>query len=188
MEMAYRIHESILSGVIDCRIKGRISGQLELVGSDQPIQLDLQGLPHPDLAGLILRFRNPHPKSALPDELHPVQHGRCGDLTASRKHPILDLPIKEAWELGIQGLPVPQHMANVLYLEWFSSENGRVVIEIPEAELEIEGPPTWRMTEDEIRGQQQDMLHSLEDFSDLLADSLEEDPPDPDADDDFYPF
>ncbi len=186
--MAYRIHNSIISGSIDCRKKGKITGELQIVDLDHVVQLDLQGLPNPDLAGLQLHFRNPDPTSPLPHDLHPLQQGRSGDITASRKNRILDVPIKEAWDLGIQGLPVPQHLANILYLEWFSPQNGRVVIEIPEAELEIEGPATWQMTQDEILGQQQDMLHSLENFTDLLSESLEEDPPDPEADDDFYPF
>ncbi|WFB37423.1 hypothetical protein P3T73_06575 [Kiritimatiellota bacterium B12222] len=188
--MATRIHNNVISGRIDCQTKGKITGELIIEGLDVPIKLELEGLPNPDLAGLQLHFRNPEPTIPLSQDLHPLQQGRSGDITASRKHPLLDVPIEDAWELGINGLHVPQRIANILYLEWFSEQNGRVVLEIAEAELEIGGPATWQMTQDEILGQQQDMLHSLEDFSDLLADSLEEDPPDPndEDDDDAYPF
>jgi len=185
--MAIRIHQNVISGNIDCRTKGRITGELILEGGNAPVKLDLEGLPNPDLAGLQLHFRNPHPTEPLSHGLHPIQTGRSGNLTASRKHSILDVPIEEAWELGIHDLPVPRHIANILYLEWFSKQNGRVVIEIADAELEIEGPATWQMTQDEILGQQQDTLHSLQDFTDLLSESLEKDPPELDDDDD-YPF
>jgi hypothetical protein len=175
--MAYRIHDSITSGELDFRIKGTITGHLDLVGTEVPIHLDLQGFPNPDLAGLLMRFQHPEANCPLPHPLHPNQEGRAGDLTASRKHPILDCPIEEAWDLGMLGLPVPEHMANVLYLEWFSPHNGRVVVEIPEAEIAIEGVPTWRMTAEEERQQQQNMSDALTEFMQLLEENFEEDPP-----------
>ncbi|MDF3131036.1 hypothetical protein P0Y35_17630 [Kiritimatiellaeota bacterium B1221] len=185
--MAQRLHHNIISGSIDCQTKGRITGELIFEGLDAPVKLELEGLPQPDLAGLRLHFRNPAPTTPLSLDLSLLQQGRSGDITASRKHHILDVPIEDAWDLGIHGLPVPRHIANILYLEWFSEQNGRVVIEIADAELEIEGPAAWTMTPDEILGQQHDTHHSLEDFTDLLSDSLEEDPLDPNEDDD-YPF
>ena len=42
----------------------------------------------------------------------------------------------------------PEHMANSLYLEWFSEANGRVVIESADYELTISAPE-WRMTPEE---------------------------------------
>jgi len=175
--MAYRIHNSITSGEFDFRVKGKITGHLDVLGSDVPVQVDLEGYPTSDLVGLLIRFQNPDADSPLPRPLHPVQQGRAGELTASRKHPILDCPIEEAWDLGMHGLPVPEHMANILYLEWFSDHNGRVVLEVPEAKIEIEGLPVWRMTPEEIRRQQPDMSEQLEDFMRLLEESFEVDPP-----------
>lgn len=51
--------------------------------------------------------------------------------------------------LGKQGLPFPEYWGNTLYLEWFSARNGRVEVEIGEAEIEIEGEPSWRMTDED---------------------------------------
>lgn len=65
----------------------------------------------------------------------------------------------------------------MLYLEWFSRTNGRVVVEIPEADIDIKGDPTWRMTEEETEQQQHDMLNALDQFMEMLDDSLEDDPP-----------
>lgn len=43
----------------------------------------------------------------------------------------------------------PEHMANSLYLEWYSKLNGRVVIESADYRLEI-SEPAWRFTADEL--------------------------------------
>lgn len=175
--MAYRIHESVTGGELDCREKGRVTGHLDLFGSDIPVCLDLRGFPNPDLAGVVLRFRNPKADQPLPYDLYPVQEGRTGDLTASRKNRILDCPLEEAMALAKQGLPFPEHWGNTLYLEWFSARNGRVVVEIGEAEIEIEGEPTWRMTDGEAERQQEEMFDALGDFMRLLEESMENDPP-----------
>jgi hypothetical protein len=178
--MPFRIHDSVKSGELDFRVKGTITGHLDQVGSDIPVHLDLKGFPNPDLAGVLIRFHHPQASRPVPRPLHPIQEGIAGDLTASRKHRILDCPIEEAWDLGRLGLPVPEHMGNILYLEWFSRHNGRVVVEIPEAEIEIDGTPTWRMTPGEERQQKVDLSQALTNFMRLLEGSLEENPPDED--------
>jgi hypothetical protein len=176
--MAFRIHESVRSGEIDCRIKGRVTGHLELVGQDIPLQLDLRGFPNADLAGLRMTFRNPGADTPIVQGPHPLQEGRTGDITASRKNRILDCPVEEAMSLGRLGLPFPEHWGNVLYLEWFSTRNGRVVVEIPEAEIHIEGEPAWRMTPQEEEQQQEEMFDALGNFMRLLEESLENLSPD----------
>lgn len=42
------------------------------------------------------------------------------------------------------GLPAPEHLANSLYIEWFSKLSGRVVIESTDFELHV-SPPEWRL-------------------------------------------
>lgn len=51
----------------------------------------------------------------------------------------------EAYLMKKRGEPVPEHMANCLYLEWFSEANGRVVIESTDYHLVISAPE-WRLT------------------------------------------
>ena len=79
------------------------------------------------------------------DALNPVQSGQIGDLTASRKVRVMEIPMPEAYLMKKRGEPVPEHMANCLYLEWFSEANGRVVIESTDYHLVISAPE-WRLT------------------------------------------
>jgi len=48
-----------------------------------------------------------------------------------------------------RGETPPEHMANSLYLEWFSERSGRVVIESADYRLQI-SEPAWRYTPEEI--------------------------------------
>lgn len=85
--MAWRIADYIERGEIDNRTRDRVRGQLWLHGVEQPIQLELAGNSHRDLAGQLLRFKNPK-SQALPPHLRGFaseQMGVVGDMTASRK-------------------------------------------------------------------------------------------------------
>ena len=148
--MAYRIHDSVVRGEIDNRVKGIVRGKIWLAGRNEPLELELAGNAWPDLAGCLLKFSNPKP-SPVPrdiDSLHPLQRGGIGDLTASRKVRVFDVPLKEALEMCGNGERPPEHMANSLYLEWFSEANGRVVIESADYETTISAPE-WRLTPEE---------------------------------------
>lgn len=79
-----------------------------------------------------------------------IQRGYIGDLTASRKVRVFDIPFEEAYSMIKRGEKPPEHMANSIYLEWFSEANGRVVIESTDFELEISAPE-WRMTAEDER-------------------------------------
>lgn len=145
--MAFRIHDSVVRGEIDNRVKGIVRGQIWVEGRAEPVVLELKGNAWPDLAGCLLTFINPLkriPHHAL-DSLNPRQDGQIGDMTASRKVRVMDIPMPEAYLMKKRGEFVPEHMANCLYLEWYSVQNGRVVIESTDYELEISAP-VWRMT------------------------------------------
>src|SRR2546425_6104981 len=145
--MAFRIHDSVVRGEIDNRVKGIVRGKIWVEGRAAPVILELTGNAHPDLAGCLLTFTNPLkriPHQHL-DSLNPVQRGSIGDLTASRKVRVMEIPMPEAYLMKKRGEHVPEHMANSLYLEWFSEQNGRVVIESADYELKI-SPPEWRLT------------------------------------------
>jgi hypothetical protein len=141
--MAFRIHESVVRGEIDNRIKGLVRGKIWLAGRAEPLTVELTGNPKKRLPDLDL------------DSLDSVQRGSIGDLTASRKVRVFDVPLAEADEMLRRGERPPEHMANCLYLEWFSEANGRVVIESTDYHIII-SPPEWRMTlaEDEERAKQ----------------------------------
>jgi len=145
--MAYRIEPFVERGELDNRVRGRVTGRLWLTGVPDPIRLDLTGNPHGDLAGRLLRFARTNPGTPGAS-LAPVQQGDAGDLTASRKCRVLDVPVEEALRMSRSGLRPPEHLANVLYLEWFSAANGRVVIEATDFELTV-SEPSWELGPDD---------------------------------------
>src|SRR6266566_9580035 len=149
--MALRIHQSVVRGEIDNRRSGRIDGWITLVGVERPLTLDLTGNCLRDLAGCVVRFENPHPL-ATGDEKNvpaPLQRGVAGEITASRKVRVLDVPLEEAMHLTRFGTQPPEHSANALYLEWFSEANGRVVIESSDYKIDV-SPAEWELSpEDE---------------------------------------
>ena len=85
--MAFRIHDSVARGDIDNREKGVVRGKIWLEARAAPVALELKDNAWPDLAGCLLTFTNPPQRIADPDldSLHPIQRGRIGDITASRK-------------------------------------------------------------------------------------------------------
>ncbi len=151
--MAFRIHDSIVRGEIDNRIKGIVRGRVWVVGRSEPILLKLLGNAQRDLAGCRLSFTNPAPPIPHPhlEALYPYQFGTIGDLTASRKVRVFDIPSNQALEMLRRGATPPHHMANGLYLEWFSHRNGRVVIESTDYQLTLSAPEWQLTTEEELQ-------------------------------------
>src|SRR5271170_5884477 len=99
--MAFRIHDSVVRGEIDNRRKGVVRGKIWVEGREEPVVLELRGNARPDLAGSLLTFINPQkpvPHPAL-DSLNPLQRGGIGDLTASRKVRVFDVPLQGAIEM-----------------------------------------------------------------------------------------
>ena len=145
--MAWRIHSSIVRGEIDNRERGRISGCIWLAGRSDSVTLDLAGNCLRDLAGCLIRFENPRAKVSAEEriDLASTQVGTAGDMTASRKVRVFDVPLEEAMRLTKAGETPPEHMANSLYIEWFSDANGRVVIESPDYALTVSAPE-WTLS------------------------------------------
>jgi len=172
--MAFRIHDSVVRGEIDNRVKGIVRGKIWVEGRPEPIILELKGNAWPDLAGSLLTFHNPHkriPHQHL-DSLHPQQKGSIGDLTASRKVRVFDIPLHEALEMIRSHQKPPEHMANSLYLEWFSQRNGRVVIESADYQLTI-SPPQWRMTPEEDEQRARQAAAGMDDFMAGLDEAID---------------
>jgi hypothetical protein len=173
--MAFRIHDSVVRGEIDNRAKGMVRGKIWLEGRAEPVVLELTGNAWPDLAGCRLTFTNPQKRLPdLPlDSLDPIQRGSIGDLTASRKVRVFDLPLEEAMALIRRQEKPAEHMANCLYLEWYSEANGRVVIESVDYELTISAPE-WRMTPEEDDQRARQAAAGMEGFMKKLTDAVEQ--------------
>src|SRR6266571_1780209 len=173
--MAFRIHDSVVRGEIDNRVKGIVRGKVWVEGRAEPVILELKGNAWPDLAGCLLTFTNPQeriPHGHL-DSLHPIQRGNIGDLTASRKVRVFDVPLEKALEMIRRKEKPAEHMANSLYLEWFSEANGRVVIESADYELTISAPE-WRMTPEEDAERAKQAAAGMDDFMRNLTEAIEE--------------
>jgi PAS domain-containing protein len=190
--MAWRIQDSVIRGEIDNRVKGRVRGKLWLDGLDEPVKLDLVGNACPDLAGCLLKFKNPAKTFRMrkQPQFNPLQRGKIGNLSASQKVRVFTIPDEEAFEMIDRGEKPPERVANALYLEWFSEGNGRVVIESADYELTISAPE-WRLTPDEEKQRASDAQVGWEMFSKQLNDALEKqkrDPKDPEAEWDEHDY
>jgi hypothetical protein len=172
--MAFRIHDSVVRGEIDNRIKGIVRGKIWLEGRTKPVTLELEGNAWPDLAGCLLKFTNPQKRVPHPDldSLHAIQSGTIGDITASRKVRVYDIPTEEAYMMCKRGEKPPEHLANSLYLEWFSETNGRVVIESADYLLDI-STPEWRMTPSENTERAKLAAEGMNKFMHRLTEAVE---------------
>jgi hypothetical protein len=173
--MAWRLHEHVLRGEIDNRMRGRVTGRIWLADVEEPLVLELLGDCHPDLAGCLLRFENPQPVAMTTKPPAWRQRGRAGDITAARKVRVFDIPFEEAYALIKAGGKPPEHMANALYLEWHSDLSGRVVIESSDYRLEV-SEPAWSFTEEELaertRAATEESSHAF--ATEIRADGTEE--------------
>jgi hypothetical protein len=150
--MALRIDSNVRSGALDFTVRGTVTGHLDVIGRDEPVRLRLQGLPWPDLAGHRLTF---HRAARVDDEpvhegFQSEQAGSVGDMTASRKVKIPDRPIEE-W-IRLPAAERQHTLGNCLYLEWFSTRNGRVVLESTDYELSLDPVAAWVMGPDDRPG------------------------------------
>ena len=107
------------------------------------------------------------------DSLHSTQRGSIGDLTASRKVRVFDVPLTEALEMIRRKEKPPEHLANSLYLEWYSEANGRVVIESADYELTISAPE-WRLTPEDEANRAKLAAEGMTDFMGKLTEAIEE--------------
>jgi len=174
LRVAFRIHNSVVRGEIDNRVKGIVRGKIWVAGRKKPVVLELQGNAWPDLAGCLLKFKNPLKRIAHQhlDSLNPNQTGQIGDITASRKVRVMEIPMPDAYLMKKRGEHVPEYMANSLYLEWFSVQNGRVVIESTDYELEISAPE-WRLTPEEDAERARLAASGMSWFMRKLTDAIE---------------
>jgi hypothetical protein len=167
--MAWRIEENIIRGEIDNRTAGRVYGKVWLAGRNDPLVLELTGNCHKDLAGCRLTFTNPAPKPDTRITLAVNQRGAVGDMTAARKVRVIEdfdyLAMK-------RGKKFPEHLANCLYLEWFSEANGRVVIESTAYEISV-GEPVWRLAPDEEIRQHEANADAMRSFMERAAGALD---------------
>jgi hypothetical protein len=171
--MAWRLADSIVRGEIDNRTRGRVKARIWLLGVDRPVTLSLSGNCLKDIAGCLLTFENPSPREGDHVNLHAVQEGSVGDMTASRKVRVASQPLKETHPNDPPEAP-GEHIGNCLYLEWFSNTNGRVVIETTNCRLRI-SEPSWAMSPSEDEHQLQANCDAIKEWVDHISSEHEPD-------------
>ncbi len=173
--MAFRIHDSVVRGEIDNRVKGLVRGKIWVHGRKEPVVLELKGNAWPDLAGCLLKFTNPSKPDPHPhlETLNPIQEGQIGDITASRKVRVFDIPLEEAYAMCKHGEKPPEHMANSVYLEWFSEQNGRVVVESADYQLDVSAPE-WQLTAEENEERARQAAEGMSWFMQKLSQAIEQ--------------
>lgn len=171
--MAWRIDEHVVRGEIDNRTRGRVTGRIWFADLNEPVTIELKGNAWHDVAGRRLEFVNPEPKPGLPASFARSQRGTIGDITASRKVRVPEIPLDQIVKYYAAKKPFPWHWGNSLYFEWFSDRNGRVVIESASYQLTISSDPTWQMSADEEREQRIANGYALEAFMGRASEALE---------------
>lgn len=171
--MAFRIHDHVTRGEIDCRTKGEVTGTLWLHGKGGEVALKLSGNAWPDMAGCLLTFKNNALTAAMRRDISfaAPQEGAVGEMTASRKVRVPAIPLHEFIERSMAGEKPPERMANSLYLEWFSN-NGRVVFESAECEITL-SEPEWRLTPEEEEQRGRDVAEALAAFMEKFTKAIE---------------
>src|SRR5438045_8942981 len=92
-------------------------------------------------------------------------------MTASRKARVFNIPFEDAYRMSKRKEKPPEHLANALYLEWFSEANGRVVIESADYELTI-STPEWRLTPEQEAERAKEAAAGMEEFMGRLDEAI----------------
>lgn len=160
--MARRPTHLVKGGELDNTRLGWTVGWLELDGFVERLQLKLVGNCHPDLAGWKFRIHRIDPEpteksdAEAPREYTGIsydQSGHVGDITADQMIKHFDMPTDELLRRLHAGEKPPFQWRKCLYLEWFSNQNGRAVIQSTRLEVERLGERAFELTEDEWREQ-----------------------------------
>ncbi len=162
--MAWRLDEAVEHGMIDNTVEGTTTGKIWLAGRDEPLILSLNGDCWRDLAGTVLEFENPNPKvCSEANSLDTEQNGIVGDITASQKARVPQISEEQITEYYRQNREIPCEWKNILYLEWFSEINGRILIEAPDYSMRI-SEHAWEMDQDLEEAQKLANMNSMRDF------------------------
>ena len=121
--MAWRPGRHLIEGELDNTERGKVSGWMRFAGMETRVVLDLEGDFHRDIRGATIRFAGDAVEADAGQFMEgfcPRQSGKAGDITA--------------------GLP-PNDYGDRPYIEWYSEQNGRVVLEPEPENVRVVGTP-----------------------------------------------
>jgi hypothetical protein len=140
--MAWRPTEYLIEGELDNTEPGKVTGWMQFAGMKEKMTLCLTGDFHRDIRGAKIHLKGDaqgpqdDPKaSKYLEHFAPQQTGKVGDITA--------------------GLPPYDYTSGSCYIEWYSEENGRVVIELEPHQVEVIGTPIPACESDPVSRAQQ---------------------------------
>jgi len=155
--MAWRISPYLIEGELDNTRLGKVTGWMRFAGMNETVTFNLQGDFHRDIRGAKIRLTGDASQTQPPADAHAAmegfashQEGQAGDITA--------------------GLPPADYVPRP-YVEWYSDENGRVVIELEPAQVEVIGTPIPACESDPISRDQQN--RNMAEFLGELATKLD---------------
>jgi hypothetical protein len=138
--MAWRPNEQFIEGVLDNTVPGKVTGWMKFIGKDENVVFNLEGNFHRDIRGAKVRLRgdgesaNTEESAKYMEGFSKLQKGNVGDMTAGRE---------------------PVDYVDYPYFEWYSENNGRVVIELDREQVEILTQPIPACESDPLDRKQQ---------------------------------
>lgn len=139
--MAWRPTEYLLEGELDNTCPNKVTGWMKFAGLKEKVTFELEGNFHRDIRRAKIRFTGDAYEGDFPEDAEKYmegfalqQTGKAGYITA--------------------GLP-PHDYGDSPYLEIYSEQNGRVVIELEPVQLEVIGRPIPSCESDPIDRKQQ---------------------------------
>ena len=152
--MAWRPTRFLKQGVLDNTVPGKVTGGMEFAGMNEKVTFDLEGDFHRDIRGAKIRFTSEGQDddveaASYMEGISAEQTGKVGDITA--------------------GLP-PHDYGTVPYIEFYSEENGRVVLELVPSLIEVVGTPLPFEQEEPVPRDQQN--RNMAEFMGQLAQGL----------------
>ena len=154
--MAWRPNEQFIEAVLDNTVPGKVTGWMRFAGMDGKVIFDLEGNFHRDIRGAKVRLRGDG-ESANTEEavkymegFAKLQKGNVGDMTA--------------------GFPPSDYIEGSGYFEWYSEDNGRVVIELEQDQIELLTRPIPAIESDPISREEQ--KHNMAAFLGSLAQEM----------------
>jgi exonuclease III len=139
--MAWRPNEQFIEGVLDNTVPGKVTGWMRFAGMDEKVIFHLEGNFHRDIRGAKVRLRgdgeltNTEEAVKYMEGFARLQKGNVGDMTA--------------------GLPPADYIEGSGYFEWYSEDNGRVVIELEQDQVELLTQPIPAIESDPISRKEQ---------------------------------
>ncbi|OHB45381.1 MAG: hypothetical protein A2178_01440 [Planctomycetes bacterium GWC2_49_10] len=125
--MAWRPNDYFKAGELDNSVLGKITGWLEFAGLGERVSIELEGDFHRDIRGTKIILKGEGGQFDASDEARKYmegfsakQTGQAGDITG--------------------GFEPADYVSGYVYVEWYA-DNGRVVLELDQSQIEVIGKP-----------------------------------------------